>query len=116
MARTTKELTALEVERTKPGTAQKKLYDGRGLLLIVTPAGGKWWRFNYSFSGKSKTISCGTYPEVSLAQAREKREEARKLLATGIALPQTERPLKQPKRNYWQIALNVSPVNGIKKW
>lgn len=84
MARTTKELTAMEVEKTKPGNEQKKLYDGRGLLLIVTPAGGKWWRFKYSFDGKNKTISFGTYPEISLAQARDRREEARKLIAIGV--------------------------------
>ncbi len=84
MARTTKELTAMEVEKTKSGNEQKKLYDGRGLLLIVAPAGGKWWRFKYSFDGKSKTISFGTYPDISLAQARERREEARKLIAIGV--------------------------------
>jgi integrase len=84
MARTTKELTAMEVEKTKPGDKEKKLYDGKGLLLIVTPAGGKWWRLKYNFDGKSKTISFGTYPEISLAQARDRRDEARKLLAIGI--------------------------------
>ncbi len=84
MAKPTRALGALEVERAKPGSKQKHLFDGGGLFLVVTPSGGKWWRFKYRFAGKSKTISFGTYPEISLAQARERREEARKLLAVDI--------------------------------
>jgi integrase len=97
MARTTKELTALEVEKTKPGSNQKKLYDGKGLILIVTPAGGKWWRFNYKYAGKNKTISFGTYPEISLAQARERRDEARKLLAIGVDPSTNRKAVKSAK-------------------
>lgn len=105
MARTTKELTAMEVEKTKPDSKEKKLYDGRGLLMIVTPAGGKWWRFKYSFSGKSKTISFGTYPEVSLAQARERREEARKLLANGINPSVNRKAVKSAKEELLGVCL-----------
>lgn len=61
-----------------------KLSDGDGLFLLVTPNGGKWWRFKYRFGGKEKLLSLGTYPEVSLADAREKREAARKQVAAGI--------------------------------
>ncbi len=84
MARPTKPLGALEVENAKPGNRQQHLFDGKGLFLLITPSGKKWWRFKYNFCGKSKTISFGTYPEVSLARAREKREDARKLLADDI--------------------------------
>lgn len=77
-------LGALDVERAKAGNKPQHLFDGGGLFLLVTPTGGKWWRFKYTHSGKSKTISFGTYPEISLAKARERREEARKLLATGV--------------------------------
>lgn len=84
MARQTSELKALEVEKAKPGATDKRLYDGKGLFLIVTPKGGKWWRFKYAFGGKSKTISFGTYPEISLSEARDKRHEARNKLANGI--------------------------------
>jgi integrase len=97
MARTTKELTAIEVEKAKPGNAAKKLYDGKGLLLIVTPTGGKWWRFKYSFDGKSKTISFGTYPEISLSQARDRREAARKLVAVGVDPSVNRRAVKTAK-------------------
>jgi integrase len=58
--------------------------DSRGLYLEVAPAGGKWWRFKYRFSGKEKRLSLGVYPDVTLKNARERRDEARKLLANGI--------------------------------
>ena len=107
MARTVKELTATEVEKAKAGSVQKKLYDGRGLLLIVTPSGGKWWRFNYSFSGKSKTISFGTYPEVSLADARQRREDARKLLANGIDPSANRKAVKSANEELLANSLEV---------
>ena len=61
-----------------------KLYDIDGLFLQVTPNGGKWWRLKYRFGGKEKLLSLGTYPEISLSQARQRRDDARKLLATDI--------------------------------
>lgn len=58
-----------------------KLYDELGLYVQVTASGGKWWRFKYRYAGKEKLLSLGTYPEVSLAEARKRRDDARKLLA-----------------------------------
>jgi len=60
------------------------MFDERGLFLIVTPAGGKWWRLRYKFDGKEKLLSLGIYPDVSLKDARQRREDARKLLANDI--------------------------------
>jgi integrase len=60
-----------------------KLFDAGGLYLEVAPAGGKWWRLKYRHAGKEKRLSLGTYPETSLAEARIKRDEARKLLDAG---------------------------------
>ena len=94
MAKKTVPLGALEVERAKTGVKPQHLFDGGGLFLLVTVNGGKWWRFKYSHSGKSKTISFGTYPEISLAQARERREEARKLLAIGIDPSENRKAVK----------------------
>lgn len=74
-------LTDTEVRNAKPKERPYKLYDEKGLYLIVTPKGGKWWRFNYRFQGKQKTLSLGTYPEVTLKEAREKRDELRKKIA-----------------------------------
>jgi integrase len=61
-----------------------RLYDAGGLYLEIAPAGGKWWRFKFRFAEKEKLLSLGVYPEVTLAEARSKRDEARKLLHDGI--------------------------------
>ncbi len=61
--------------------APYKLYDELGLYVQVTANGGKWWRFKYRYAGKEKLLSLGTYPDVSLAEARQRRDDARKLLA-----------------------------------
>lgn len=77
-------LTDVKVRTAKPKEKPYKLTDGEGLFLLVTPAGGKWWRFKYRFAGKEKLLSFGTYPEVSLSDARDKRTEARRQVAAGI--------------------------------
>lgn len=77
-------LTDTGVRNAKPGPKPAKMFDERGLFLIVTPAGGKWWRFKYRFEHKEKLLSLGTYPDVGLKDARERRDAARKLLANGI--------------------------------
>jgi integrase len=77
-------LTDTAIRKAKPADKPFKLFDERGLLLLVAPAGGKWWRFRYRFDGKHKSLSMGVYPDVPLAKAREKRDAARKLLADGI--------------------------------
>lgn len=77
-------LTDKTIRNAKPGPKPAKLADERGLYLEVTPAGGKWWRFRYRFGGREKLLSMGTYPDTGLAQARERRDEARKRLADGI--------------------------------
>jgi integrase len=79
-------LTENRVKNAKPHEERKqyKLYDGRGLYLLVTPDGGRWWRFKYRLNGREKGISLGTYPDVSLKRAREKRDDARRLVADNI--------------------------------
>jgi len=77
-------LTATAIRNTKPADKPIRLFDGGGMYLEVSPAGGRWWRLKYRFVGKEKRLSLGVYPEVSLAEARSRREDARKLLAAGI--------------------------------
>ena len=77
-------LTDTAVRNAKPGAKAIKLFDGGGLYLEVAPAGGKWWRLKYRLGGKEKRISLGVYPDVSLKDARERRDAARKLIANGI--------------------------------
>ena len=76
-------LTDVVVRSTKPGEKPMKLADGGGLFLLVTPAGGKYWRMKYRFNGKEKLLALGVYPDVSLGDARARRDEAKKLLADG---------------------------------
>ncbi|WUR14727.1 integrase arm-type DNA-binding domain-containing protein [[Empedobacter] haloabium] len=77
-------LTDITIRTAKPGPKPAKLFDERGLFLLVTPAGGKWWRLKYRFEGKEKLLSLGVYPDVSLKDARERRDSARKQIADGI--------------------------------
>lgn len=90
-------LTDTKARNAKPKNKQYKIFDIAGLFLVVTPAGSKWWRFKYRFGGKEKLISLGTYPEVSLAQARVRRDEARKQVADGIDPSQVRKALKDVK-------------------
>lgn len=82
-------LTDLQVRKEKPSDKPRKLADGGGLYLLVNQA-GKYWRWKYRFEGKEKVMALGVYPDVSLAEAREAHQTARKLLASG-ADPMAER-------------------------
>ncbi|MEW6489347.1 MAG: integrase arm-type DNA-binding domain-containing protein [Thermodesulfobacteriota bacterium] len=77
-------LTDTAIRNAKPATKPRKLSDERGLYLEVAPSGGKWWRLKYRFGGKEKRLSLGVYPDVGLKDARDRRDDARKLLANGI--------------------------------
>lgn len=77
-------LTDTAIRKAKPADKPQRLFDGGGLYLEVSPAGGKLWRLKYRFGGKEKRLAIGIYPDTGLADARGKRDEARKLLAAGI--------------------------------
>lgn len=77
-------LTDTSIRNAKPRDKPYKLFDEKGLFLLVTPTGGKWWRLKYKFSSKEKQLSLGVYPDVSLKDARTRRDDARKLLAGDI--------------------------------
>jgi len=88
-------LTDAKVKNAKPRPKEYKLSDGGGLFLLVVPAGGKYWRMKYRFGGKEKApLAFGGYPEVSLAEAREKREASRKKLRDGIDPREQQKALK----------------------
>ena len=76
-------LTDTAIKKVKPGPKPVKLSDGRGLYLLVNPVGSKLWRCKYRVLGKEKVLSLGAYPDVSLAQARDGVDQARKVLAAG---------------------------------
>jgi hypothetical protein len=77
-------LTDVSIRKAKPFDKTQRLFDGGGMYLEISPAGGKWWRLKYRFGGKEKRLSLGTYPDTSLSDARAARDDARKLLASGI--------------------------------
>jgi integrase len=77
-------LSDTAIRKIKPTGKPFKVADERGLHLLVTPSGGKLWRLKYRFEGREKLLSFGTYPDVPLVRAREKRDEARRILADGI--------------------------------
>ena len=90
-------LTDTAIKNAKPGTKPVKLSDEKGLFLLVSPAGGKWWRLKYRLAGKEKLLSLGVYPDVSLKDARQRRDDARKLLADGIDPGENRKAVKSAK-------------------
>lgn len=76
-------LTARQIETAKPTDKDYKLTDGQGLYLLVKKSGAKYWCLKYRFAGKEKKLSIGVYPDITLSQARSRREDARRLLKEG---------------------------------
>ena len=77
-------LTEAKLRAIKPSGKIERFYDQHGLYLELSAAGGKLWRWKYRFDGKEKRLALGAYPDVTLAQAREKRDDARKVLKNGV--------------------------------
>lgn len=105
-------LTVLQVEKAKPKEKDYKLSDERGMYLLVTKAGGKYWRLKYRIDGKEKMLSIGTYPDLSLKDARDMRDEARNQLAKGI----DPSAAKQAKKQSSRIAADNSFEMIAKEW
>lgn len=77
-------LSDTAIRNAKPAEKAYKIYDSGGLFIQITPSGGKWWRLKFRFDGKEKLLSLGVYPRISLSQAREQRDDAKKLIAINI--------------------------------
>jgi len=90
-------LSAQEVKNAKPGEKAIKFSDGLGMYLEIAPTGAKYWRMKYRFAGKEKRLALGVYPEVSLKEARRKRDDARKLLASGRDPGETRKAEKRAR-------------------
>ena len=76
-------LTDRTIRNAKPAAKAYKLADGGGMFLLVNPNGSRLWRLKYRVDGREKLLAIGAYPDVSLARARERRDEARKVIASG---------------------------------
>lgn len=105
-------LTDPAVRTAKPADKPRKMADEKGLFLLVAPSGGKWWRLKYRFGGKEKLLALGVYPDVSLKDARERREEARKLLANGADPGEVKQAAKSKRR---EVAANSFEAIG-REW
>lgn len=98
MPRRVPPLTDIQVSKAKPRERDYKLTDGGGLYLLVTTAGGKLWRFKYRFAEKEKLLAIGPYPEISLSDARLRREEARRLLANDTDPGEVKKAAKEAEK------------------
>lgn len=92
-------LTDTQIRNAKPRAKPYRLFDGGGLYLEISPAGGRWWRYKYRFNNKEKRISLGTYPDTGLKEARNKRFEARKLVAAEIDPSENRKSENQSRKN-----------------
>lgn len=88
-------LSDITIKNAKPAEKPYKLPDERGMYLLVDPKGGKYFRLDYRFSGKRKTLALGVYPDTGLKQARDKRDTAKKQIADGIDPSETKKATKQ---------------------
>ncbi|ENB7488838.1 tyrosine-type recombinase/integrase [Citrobacter koseri] len=95
-------LTARQISTAKPTEKPYKLSDGGGLYLLVNPNGSRYWRMKYRYAGKEKLLSIGVYPDVTLAEARDKRTEAKRMLAAG----DDPSEVKQAAREAKSLAVN----------
>lgn len=109
-------LTDTAIRNAKPAAKPAKLSDEKGLYLLVQPGGGKWWRLDYRFDGKRKTLSMGIYPEVGLKDARDRRDAARKLLADGIDPGEQRKALKAAKTERAANSFEVICREWLEKW
>ncbi len=110
-------LTDIKVRTAKPMDKQYKLTDGSGMHLLVHPNGSKYWRLQYRYDGKQKMLALGIYPEITLADARARRDDARKLLANGVDPGDKKKndKVEQSKaRTFKEVAIEWHGTN--KKW
>lgn len=105
-------LTDAQCKRSATADKPKKIFDGHGLFLLVTPAGGKTWRMAYRLEGKQQTATFGAYPLVSLAAARVKRDDLRLKLANGespkVAKVKASMTFQGASQTYWEGRKDVS--------
>ncbi len=104
-------LTDTKVRSAKPEAKEYSLVDGDGMFLLIHPNGSKYWRFRFRFGGKQHLMAFGVYPETSLADARQKREEARKLVAAGIDPREHKRAVKEQ-----QAKENITFESVAREW
>jgi len=113
-------LTDTKIRSLKPREKQYKVSDGKNLFLVITPTGAKYWRFKYIFADKEKLLALGVYPEVTLAQARERRDQAKQQLAEGndpsFVKQIKQRAKKQAVQNSFEDVAREWHAKFLSKW
>jgi integrase len=113
-------LTNAAILNAKPKDKPYKLTDGDGMFLLVHPNGSKYWRLKYRYANKEKILALGVYPEVSLADARERRLQARKMLAggrdPGELKKEAKRLLLEKHENTFEVVAREWHQNRLAKW
>lgn len=113
-------LSEVQVRNAKPQDKEVKLFDGGGLFLLLTPSGGKLWNFKYRFDNKEKRLSFGAYPSVTLADARQRREDAKKLLANGVDPGEVKKAQKAAREllaeNSFEVVAREWHGKFVKTW
>ncbi|WP_041522091.1 tyrosine-type recombinase/integrase [Gilvimarinus agarilyticus] len=108
-------LTASQIKSAEPRDKDYKLYDEKGLLLLVKKGGGKYWRLKYRIAGKEKLLALGVFPEITLSHARKLRDEARLDISAGIDPSQQRQALKQASSEAGQNAFEVIAREWLQK-
>ena len=96
-------LSDAKIRSLKPKEKAYKVYDERGLYMVVNPNGSRWWRFKYKYDGRERGISLGVHPDVTLQYAREQLQEARQLLARGIDPSAQRRTVKIARADTFKV-------------
>lgn len=113
-------LTERAIRAAKPSKKPHKLFDGGGLFLLISPANARYWRLKYRLDGKERLIAFGVYPEVSLAEAREARDAARKQIAQGTDPSEVRQAAKAARRtaaeNTFEAVAKEWMVNQAARW
>ena len=109
-------LTDVSIKNAKPGDKSVRLFDGGGLYLEISPAGGKLWRLKYRFEGREKRLALGQYPAVSLREARECRDEAKHLLSNGVDPSEVKKAQKQTRHDRDANNFESVAAKWFEKW
>lgn len=112
-------LSDVKIRNRKPAEKQYKIYDDAGLYLLVTPTGGKLWRFKYRFAGKEKLLALGSYPEIGLAEARARRDAARSQVAQGFdpgAIRKAQKQAETEDRDTFEVIAMEWHLKFLPTW
>lgn len=112
-------LSPFQVSKAKPQAKEYKIADGGGMYLLITPTGGKLWRLKYRFGGTEKLLALGKYPEISLTDARQRRDDAKRLLANGqdpAAIKKSVQQAKERQATTFEVVAREWFSNNVPVW